>query len=192
MIKPARIPTAGATASVGARPTTRSVNGCSSPTPLDRHSGTGLLDRATGRRQADDHANALATDGGLTAIEARMPSASPASTRRNAAVGSALLIAGSMVVGAYIALPLVLATRELLGAVPNAIALSVPLIVLAVLGVLSVLQQTATTPNAEPPGVKRRSRRRRRHATTDRSPALRAFPVRRSPDTGRRTGRHRA
>ncbi|SNR40389.1 hypothetical protein [Blastococcus mobilis] len=192
MIKPARIPTAGATASVGGWPTTRPVNGFSPPTPLEHNSGTDLLDRAAGRRQADDHANALAADEGLTAIEARMPSASPASTMRNAAVGSALVVAASMVVGAYIALPLVLAARELLSAVPNAIALSVALIVLAVLGVLSVLQQTATAPNVKPPGVKRRSRRRGRHATTDRSTAVLALPVRRSPDSGRRTGQHRA
>jgi hypothetical protein len=63
---------------------------------------------------------------------------------RGAVLGAAVLVlAALVVVTAYVGLPLALAVRALLGALPQALVLAAALVALATVGVLAVLRRTA-------------------------------------------------
>ncbi|SDY21690.1 hypothetical protein SAMN05661080_02740 [Modestobacter sp. DSM 44400] len=97
------------------------------------------LDQAAERDQAADRVRAALT-------EARMPGPARRRSVQEVFRTVPLLIGAALVLAVYIGLPLLLATRDLLGGLANAVTLSGVLLVLAAVGVCSVLARTATAP----------------------------------------------
>lgn len=121
-----------------------------SPTVLRDHPAAaprpGLPDATPGqlaawqrRLELEDQVRAAAA----TMVESRMP-APPVADDRGALVRAGLLVAAAVtVVVLYVGLPLALATRSLLGALPQALLLAASVVVLGTVAVLGVLHRTS-------------------------------------------------
>lgn len=91
------------------------------------------------RLELEDEVRAAAA----TTVESQMP-APPATDDRGVLVRAGLLVAAAVtVVLVYVGLPLALAARSLLGALPQALLLATAVVVLGTAAVLGVLRRTS-------------------------------------------------
>jgi len=114
----------------------------------------------------------------MPVVEARMP-APPGPADRGAVLRAAALVLAALAVAtAYVGLPLALAVRAHLGALPQALVLSAALVVLATVGVLTVLRRTALVvrPRRSPRDALRHGRSHDRPARATAPPDRRALP----------------
>ena len=137
------------------------------------------------RLELDDQVRAAAA----AVVESPMPQlAGPAG--RGAVLRAGALVAAALAVAAgYIGLPLALAARSLLGALPQALVLATAIVVLGTVGVLAVLRRTAL---AVPPTGPGRRDSLRHGAGSERPSGRTAPPDRRAlPHAGRTAPPHR-